>query len=98
MISDYEKNTKKGLNPHIAQKHKEKQQQGVHSPIPQLDGTSDGILEAVKEDPKCQFAKGGYPCSEFKLKFEGSTAYGLRPAKDHTAGLEIHKACSGSSL
>jgi hypothetical protein len=98
-LCDYENNTKKGLSCHIAQKHKEKQQQGVHSPIPQLDGTSDGIEEPVSEDPKCQFAKGGYSCSEFKLKFEGSTAYGLRPTNDHTACFEAHKkACSGSSL
>ena len=78
-ICDYENSIKIGFSCHIAQKHKEKQQQGVHSLIPQLDGTSDGIEEPDKEDPKCQFAKGGYSCSEFKLKFEGSTAYGLRP-------------------
>jgi hypothetical protein len=32
-LCDYENHTKKGLSCHIAQKHKEKQQQGVTSPI-----------------------------------------------------------------
>ena len=97
-LCDYENETKKGLNCHIAQKHKEKQQQGGHCPIPQLDGTSDCILEPVKEDPKCQFSKGGYSCSEFNLKFEGSTTYGIWPTKNHTVCLKVHKACSGPSL
>ena len=96
-LCDYENHTKKGLSCHIAQKHKEKQHQGVPSPIPQLDGRYDDIVEPAKEDPKCQLAKGGYSCSEFKLKFEGSTAYGLRPTNDHTVCLEVHEACSGSS-
>ena len=86
---DYENNTKKGLSCHIEQKHKEKQ--GVQSPIIQLDGASDDIEEPIKEDPKCQLVKGDYLCSEVKLKFEGSTAYGIRPIQDHTVCLEVDK-------
>ena len=97
-LCDYENSTKKGLSCHIGQKHKEKQQQGVHSPIPQLDGTSDVIVKLVNKDPKCQLAKGGYTCSEFKLKFEGNTAYGLRPTQNHTVCSEVNEACLGSSL
>ena len=97
-LCDYENRTKKGLACHISQKHKEKQQQVVNSPIPQLDGASDGIVEPGKADPKCQYAKGGYSCSEYKLKFEGDTAYGLRPEEDHAVCFKVHKACSGSSL
>ena len=48
------------------------------SPIPQLDGMEPlDIVEPVKAGPKCQFVKGGYSCSEIKLKFEGSTAMAL---------------------
>ena len=53
---------RKGPSCLIAQKQNEKQQQGVPSPIPQLDGSYDDIVEPAKEDPKCQLAKGGYSC------------------------------------
>ena len=97
-LCDYENHTKKGLSCHIAQKHKEKQQEGVPSPIPQLDGRYDDIVEPAKEDPKFQLAKGGYSCSEFKLKFEGSTAYGLRPTNDHTVCMRHAQALASSTL
>ena len=86
---EYENNTKKGLSCHIAQKHKEKQ--GVQSPIPQLDGASYGIEGPIKEDSKCHLVKGDYLCSEVRLKFEGSTAYGIRPIQDHTVCLKGDK-------
>ena len=40
-LCSYENATKKGLNCHIAQKHKEKQKFGIPYAIPQLDGTYD---------------------------------------------------------
>ena len=46
-LCDYENHTKKGLSCHIAQKHKEKQQQGVPSPIPQLDGRYDDTISQL---------------------------------------------------
>ena len=64
-LCSYENTTKKGLNCHIAQKHKEKQKLGIPSAIPQLDGTSDdekvilrtGTATSKTDDPSVKICK-----------------------------------------